>query len=387
MARSGSTTSRTASASSRTRSKAAQAADKAADSMVDEATEVTAQTDFDSTMVEAESTDDINENTDEVEETSMTTETVEAPAEEAVASDTTETVETAEGTSEADEAAKKAKAEADAAEKLDAFKSVTESALSQRDTTTGTLPEVHNQTILGAYRALPGAKGKSAAKKHLTDLLKSAINSADIVLGMAIMQVTNLVTAAPASTPKAPTETKKVDPTEAFVESLATLHLAYTLRREDIPNGVDAETAFTQVDEKVNELSEQASTYYTWFTNKAADKGAEPEVPVLVKRAVKAALGRAVGSGAPRKASTGQPKAPMTGPRRSIRTHIAQVFGDSPVGTVLKVAEIAKATTEEYPDGDCSPGAVSAALKSTKGVDGFESTTDENGSLAARKIA
>lgn len=383
MARAGSTTSRTP------RKTAAQKAEEAAAAMQAEARgetpevadEVTAQNDFDSTLVEAENTD--SESTNEVEETNdMSTDTVEAEAAEATVSDTNEATEAT--TAEQDA---KAQAQAEGEAKLAEFGAAVTGALAERDTATGTVPEVHISKVVEAYRALPGAKFKTAAKKSMVERLQDAVNSTDIVQGMSVMNLTKAIESAPAgakapATPKAP-----VDPSVKFVDDLTVLHLAYTLRRADVPEGVEVEgenSAFGKVDAKVESLNDQAEAYYAWVKSDAEDKGEEPEVDALVKRAVKAAQGRA--ASAPR-ATSSTPRQSSGGPRRNVKTHITQVFAEYEVGTVLKVAEIANAKTEEYPDGDCSPGAISAALKSDKGVEGVEKTTDDKGALAARKTA
>jgi hypothetical protein len=396
MARGGSTTSRTTSTTgtSRSRSKAAQAAEQAADTMVEDATQINGQPgedaaadEFHEAVQAAEADEAANtESTNEVEETAtMSTDTVEAPA-----SDTTEatpeavTAETAATEATPEEQAAEAAKAAENAEneaKVEAFKSAVAEALKERDAETGHLAEVQNVAVQTAYRELTNAKQKKSAKVHLHDCLKDAVNSSDIILGMAVMNLTNLINST--STPKPTATPKAVDPSQAFIDSLATLHLAYTLRRADVPAGVDADAAFAKVDEKVEALSEKADEYYAWITGKPEERGDEPEVDAIIKRAIKAMQGRSTVI----KASSGTPRAATGGPRRNVRTHISQAFGDRPVGSMMKVAEIANAHTAEYPNGDCSPGAVSAALKSEKGVEGYERTTDDNGNLAARKTA
>lgn len=364
MARAGSTTT-----SRRKASPAVAAAEAAADGMVEAAT-----TDSPAGSVEVSTAP---ESITEVEETvSMSTDTVEAPAEEAVVSDTTESV---------DEAAEKAAAEAEIKANHQAFTEAVATSLEARDTSTGNLPVVNIEPVQAAYRKISGSKNKNAAKKHLTKLLQDAINSSDIQLGMAIMQLSQVIDST-ASAPKPQAERKPVDPTGKFVDELAVLNLAYLLRRADVPEGVETdgdEGAFTKAEKLVGELTEQAETYYAWVKSTAEDKGDEPEVSSVVKRAVKAAHLKSAGSA--KSAGTSTPRV-TGGPRRSVRTHIAQAFGDKESGTVLRVAEISNAKTEEYPDGDCSPGAISAALKSEKGVEGFEKTLDGNGNLAARKL-
>lgn len=378
MARAGSTTSR----STARKSAAVKAAEAAADGMVetvgtDAPAEITAENDFDSTLVEAETP----ASTTEVEETdTVSTETVEAPE----ASDTTEA--TTAPTETTEEAAAKAAAEAEANGKYDEYTAAVKNALAEHDPSTGSLPEVHLSAVKVAYQALAGAKFKKKAKDHLVAELQSAVNSADIFRGMAVMNLSNLVNST-ASAPKPPAERKPVDPAAKFIDELAVLNLAYLLRRNDVPEGVTTdgdEGAFAKAEAKVADLVESAEAYVAWVKSTAEDKGDEPQVDAIVKRAVKASTFKSAGS-----AKSSTPSAPRVstgGPRRNVRTHVTQVFADKEAGTVLKVAEIANAKTEEYPDGDCSPGAVSAALKSPKGIEGFEKTNDANGNLAARKL-
>jgi len=317
------------------------------------------------------------------EATTMSTETVEPEVVETTDSDTPDAVEVTSETTDADtdtEAKAKA-AEAEAEAKMTEFETVVDAALAERDTSTGTVPDAQIEAVKASYRALASAKYKNRAKKHLNNKLKDAVNGQDIILGGAVMALADAVENAGAS-PRTPTERKPADPATTYRERMVVLHLAYNLARNNVPEGVNDAEELAKVEAKVEELSAAADSYLAWLTSTAEDKGDEPEVDVLVKKAVKASQGRAAQASGK---STSTPRV-SDGTRRNVRTHIAQVFADKPSGTFLKVAEIAKTPTEEYPDASCSPGAISAALKSDKGVEGFKPESNESGNLGARKL-
>lgn len=385
MARAGSTTSRSTS-TARRKSAAVEAAEQAADSMTqdsgtDAPADITAANDFDSALVEPDLQE--SDSTNEVEETnSMSTETVEAPAEEVAVSDTPKST-TPEKSEE--ELAAERKAAAELAEKnMDEFKAAVNNALADRDVSTGVIPESHTPGIQAAFRNLGPAKFRKAGHEFLVEKLHDAVNSADIQLGMAVMKVTEVVNATtPAPRPTA--DRKPVDPAEAFIEKLAALNLAYVVVQADVPEGVATEgdgNVYDKTSAMVEAELASAHSYYAWVKSTDENKGDEPEASPVVKRAIKVAQGRAATVGT--KASS-KPRTPSDRPNRNVRTHINQVFAEYASGTVLRVSEISNAKTEEYPDGSCSPGAISAALKSNRGVEGVEVTQDDRGNLAARK--
>lgn len=351
------------------RKTAAQKAAEAAEATTNETTPAEAA---ESTTTESDTEATPAEATHEVEETSdMSTDTVEAEAVEAPVSDTTESVE---ATTEATE--KPAEAPID----LSAFEASVATAVAEKDNTTATIPEVNVEAVKEQYRNLNGAKAKNAAKKFLNDKLRDAVNSGEMLDGMATMALIDAVGNAGASKTPA-SERKPADPSAAYVERLTILHLAYSLARADVPEGIDAEEAQGKVGEQVEALTESAESYFAWVKSTAEDKGDAPEASPLVVKAVKAAQGKA--ASATRTASSTPRQA--GGERRNVRTHINQVFADLESGTFLKVAEIANAKTDEYPDGSCSPGAITAALKSDKGVEGFTLSHNDKGVAGATK--
>ena len=265
---------------------------------------------------------------------------------------------------------------------LTEFNTAVQAALDNADTTTGQVPDGDLSNVKVAYRNLDGLKAKNAAKKDLVDRLRNSVNEGNIPKAQAVMHVTDAVQAA-GTAPKAQADRTPKDPTEAFIERLTVLNIAYNLANSDVPDGLDGEqldAARKAATDKVGELSEQAEKYYTWLSADGEDKGDEPEVNPLVKRSVKFALGKgsSVGRG---------PSTPHEGPRGNTARHIQLVFKDQPVGTFMKVAEIAKTKTTEYPDKPVSAGAINARLKSNTPIEGIESTTDESGKAGARKTA
>jgi hypothetical protein len=311
--------------------------------------------------------------TETAEEATVTT-TAEAPV---------ETTEPTESTENTENAGDENKTEDKPAEPdLSAFDAAVEAALAEADSDTGTVPEASLEAVKSAYRDLDGLKAKNLAKKALNDRLRDSVNAQDIVKAQGVMHLVDAVANAGTAT-KAAAERTPADPVDSFIQRLTVLNLAYNLVNGDEPDGKsEAEMAEIResVSRKVGELTEQAEQYYAWATSTAEDKGDEPEVNPLVKKAVKMAFGKVGGS-------TRGPVTPHEGPRRNTARHIQLVFKDKPVGTFLKVAEIANTKSSEYPDKPVSAGAINARLKSNTPIEGIEPATDSDGKAGARKVA
>lgn len=323
---------------------------------------------------EADAAEASTDPTNAQEGTEMTdTVEVEAPVEETTAAQADSS-----DTTEVDEAAVAAE------NKFTEFQAVVQTALDAKDETTGTVPEVNLEAVKTAYRELPGAKYKGKAQRHLNDRLKEIVNAHDIITAQAAMACIDAIEhAGPSRTERAPKT--PTDPAENFRDRLTVAHLAYALVRNDVPEGVDADEQYSLVEAKVGELSDAASSYFAWVNSTADDKGDEPEVDTLVKRAVKAAQGKAATAPRARSASSGT-RTPHSGGNRNVRTHIAQAFENDPSGTEKRINAVAKTVTAEYPEGDCSPGAISAAFDSQRGVEGFEMVKDDKGVKTVRKL-
>lgn len=323
--------------------------------------------------------------TDEAEEAPVSTDTVvEAPVEETVVSDTTESA-TEATTPEQDE---KAKANAEAEAAFENFQASVTTAVANRDESTGDVPEVSLEDVKAKFRELSGAKFKKRANDFLNNKLKDYVGDHDIVAATALMKCIDATkTAGPAKPSGAQADRKPLDPAEAYRDKLTAVHLAYNLVREDAPEGIDIEAAREAVEAAVGGgLLDQAASYYAWVQSTAEDKGDEPEVDAVVKRAVKLAMGKGVGgAGRPRSASTGE-RAPRTGGNRNVLTHIEQAFVEDAAGTSKRISVIANTKTAEYPDGDCSPGAISARFKGSKPVTGFKMETDDQGKNVITKL-
>lgn len=301
---------------------------------------------------------------------SPVTEAAEAPIEatkEATVSDTA-TVETP------TEATDTAKPEID----LTAFNAAVDAALAERDLATGTLTPSVIEPVKTEYRNLDGVKAKNAAKKNLAERLSSAVDALDVVTGKAVMILQNEMQSAGGGG-KAAAERTPVDPTEAFTQKLAVINLAYNLVASDVPEGVNEDEARGKVTTLVEENDEAARSYMEYLAKPESERGDEPEVSALVKKAVKVALGRGVGSVKSGSSTSHE------GPRGNIARHIQLALAEQPDGTFMKVSEIAKARTEEYPNGTASAGAVSSRLKSPSPIEGVEAGTNADGRFGAYK--
>jgi hypothetical protein len=277
------------------------------------------------------------------------------------------------------------------------FETAANTAVDGRDSNSGDLTAESVDAVKAAYKALPNAATKTKARNWLEEGMKTALTEGlDAVKARAFMVLGGEVKSAGGhrdSVIKAP-----VDPTEEHVARITAMYLAISM--VPVAEGV-ADDWSAQVSTKANELGEQVNTYREYLNaldvhnaNTDENKGdgpAEPEVDSIVANAAKLARGRQIGR--TRKAPSGA-KGDSTprvgsynGPRRNVRTHIAQVFENVPVGTFLKIGEIANATSTEYGDDHPSSGAVTAAFNSSNfNVAGVEAATN-GGIKGARKVA
>lgn len=322
---------------------------------------------------------------DESSTTATSTEEAATTAQEAPVTVTDEST-TEAATSAAESTTESTETAAPAAEKapeapidLSGFIAKVDEAVAGRDEVSGDVAEGLITAAQAEYRTLDGVKAKNAAKKLVEERMREAMNQRDISSARAYMLVSDNLTAG-ASGSKA--DKTPADPTEAFVQRLATLRLAATLVT---PGEGVAEDAVSKVEALVTESSEAAATYAAWLANEAEDKGDEPEVSAVVKAAVKLAQGKAAKvGGSTRTGGT------FTGERRDIGKHIAEAFADQPVGTFLTVAEIRKFKSTEYGDNPPSAGAISARLFPTSGkctVEGVEPGQNEKSNKGAKKVA
>lgn len=230
---------------------------------------------------------------------------------------------------------------------LSSFDAAVAEAVGDRDESTGELPAASIAKVNEVYRNLDGVKAKNRARTSIEDKMKAAINDRDIVLARSFVVLKDNLSAAGGTTAKAP-----ADPTQAFVQKVATLQLALNLAGDNVPEGV-AENYAEQVDNLVNELTPQVSEYQSFLDSDDED-AEEPDVSPVIRSAFKLARGRVSGGGGGSRVSGG--------PRRDIEKHLIQVFDNLNEGDFLTVNEIAKASSTEYADDRPSAGAVSARL-------------------------
>lgn len=249
------------------------------------------------------------------------------------------------------------------------------------DNSNGEVPADEMTKIVEAYRGLPG--GTRAHTKATDRLTKNqmllltehmwAVGARALALILGELRTAGKGTRARVEGVAKPT----VSPTEAHV-ALAAAH-ALSVNFLTVGEGVD-ENWGVMVNEKVATLASEVGTYRAYLDEKAAydalsdeDKAnatepTAPEVDMIIVQAARLARGRVAGpkkaTAAP-KSGAATPRTPRdpNSPRGSILDHIKEVFAGQPVGTFLKVSEIAKAASAQYPAGNASGGAVSSRIE------------------------
>jgi hypothetical protein len=279
---------------------------------------------------------------------------------------------------------------------LEAFQKLATEA--EYDSATGELPGAELAKIKAAYAELPSTPAKTQARKWLSASMRDALakeRNPSKARAFLAMEEEVKTTAATRETIARPPQ----DPTQAHVERVGAMYLASSF----VDPGSDvAEDWISKVQDLARSLAGEVGTYKAflaqhdaWTAADEATRGEEPKAPEVsgvVLNAAKIARGRGIGTGAARRASTttSAPRATgpgYSGPRRDVKKHIASAFADVPVGTFLKVAEIAGHKSDEYGDDRPSSGAISASLASAKfDVDGVQ-PTESNGLKGARKVA
>lgn len=281
-------------------------------------------------------------------------------------------------------------AEIDAA--LDAFEALVDEILGtppgeepkvegRIDSTNGEVKAEDMALVIEAYRNLPG--GTRVTNKAMDRLTKNqmllltqymwAVGARALALILAELRTAGKGKKAQAESVAKPTLT----PTEAHVAT-AVAH-ALSVNFLTVADGVDANWA-QLVNEKVASLATEVGTYRTYLDEKAkydalsdedkanATEPTAPEVDSAIVQAARLARGRVAGpkkAAAPKSGAASAPRTPRDpdSPRGSILDHIREVFEGKPAGTFLKVSEIAKAVTAQYPGGNASGGAVSSRIE------------------------
>lgn len=269
---------------------------------------------------------------------------------------------------------------------LTEFKAAVAAAVEASDDTTGDVPEAPLAEVTTAYRALEGIKAKNAAKAYVNEQMADAMNSGSLPGARAHLQISEKALIAAASTGTR-AERVPVDPTENFVQRVATLQLGYGLTTTHVPEGV-SEDWQDKVTALVAELNDTANSYLTWATSDPETRGDEPEVTAVVRNAVKLAQGKSAKAGTSR--GTGGGGGGFTGERRDIGAHIENAFADKPVGTFLTIAEIRNVPSDEYGSHQPSAGAISARLFPKSGTSTMEKVgimpDSQGGKKGARKV-
>lgn len=266
----------------------------------------------------------------------------------------------------ATDAAAPAEKPAEAVLDISSFNTALDTALAEMDSTTGTLAPGQIAPVVKAYADLDGTKAKAAARQVLETGIKEGLDKNEIPKARALNSIRAELSKGKASSPKKDAE--PVDPTQAFVETVTALRLAYSHVITNVPEGV-AENWEAQSNELAGTAAADVTTLVAWN-----GEGEAPEVSPVAKRALGLAKGRTVKAG---KSAGGGTRAPFTGTRRNVAKHIESAFADKPVGAVMTIAEVVSHKSEEYGDDHPSPGAVSARLFDTKtgeatSIDGFE---------------
>lgn len=273
------------------------------------------------------------------------------------------------------------------------------------DKNNGEVPAECMAEIVEAYRNLPGGtRTQNKALERISKNQMTALTEYMWAVGARAMSLITLALrdAGKTRSPKAETVARPtVSPTEAHV-ALAAAH-ALAVNFVPVADGVDANWG-TMVNEKVNSLRDDVVTFNTYLAEKAKydalsdeekaekDEPQAPEVDAIILTAARLARGRVAGpkkaASAPKAGSAVSTPRDPGAPRGDILAHIQEVFADKPVGTFLKVAEIAKQGTSQYGAGQASGGAISARIQSAKfaEVPGLEYVDEGNGK-GVRKTA
>lgn len=310
----------------------------------------------------SESTDSVDLNDQSQEDSNMSTETVAeateestTPVVEAAAETTTESTDSA-----PEAAAPEAKPEVDLSE----FEAAVQAAIDSRDPSTGTVPEAQADAVKTAYQAL-SVGGKSKSKTHLLNVMTAGVEGGDLSTAMAASQLQKVLVPKASGSSKPKEEKAPADPNEAVATQLAILRTAFVYLQDNLPEGAELEAVKAKTAELGTTAGEQLAGYLEWLGRDEPAEGtedaAEPDVSTVTKKAAKLVLTKV------RVATSGGGGSSYSGPRRSVSTHITQVFEGKASGDFMSIAEIANASSEEYGSDKVSSGAVTARLFPTEG--------------------
>lgn len=229
------------------------------------------------------------------------------------------------------------------------FDAALATALAEMDQSTGTLAPAQLEPVVKAYQALEGSKSKAKVRASIEQGVKEALDpaSGNIPNARALNTIRQELTKSKGGGKKA--DSTPADPTEAFVQQVVGLQLAYGYVTQNVPEGVSDDWQT-----KANELAQKTVVEVDTLA-KYSGEGEKPEVSALAQRALKLAQGKA-------SKGTSGPKTPFTGTRRDIGKHIQEAFADKASGDFMTIAQIVTHHSSEYGNEAPSPGAVSARL-------------------------
>lgn len=141
------------------------------------------------------------------------------------------------------------------------------------------------------YRAL-SRKGMTAARNYVESEGTKAVMEGNLPQAQALIKLGQELKKAPSTAGQGKgSSTRPTDPTEAYLQDISVVQLAYSLVALNKPKEVagDVDTRLAAI------LTEDAQTqglaYREWIENKF--EGEEPEAPEFVKQAARVSLGRA----------------------------------------------------------------------------------------------
>lgn len=270
-------------------------------------------------------------------EDTVTTVVDEAQTDETAAAEVVEqaTGENAEAEAEATESAEKA--EPDISAVTAALDSILAGDISD-------LENIDFKPVTDAYATLDRA-GKAAATRHMSALSPELLESGDFDKARVVLLANK---ATKAEKPKAEKKPRTpVDPTQAFVDRLASFQIAYALFAAGKPEGV-ADDFQEKVQAAFEANYEQASALAAYMANTDENKGDAPDASEVATYAVRIAV---------------KPVRKPYGPRHDAGKHIEQVFAELPSGTFLTAGEIAGKPSEEYGEKGATQSAIAARFK------------------------
>lgn len=224
-----------------------------------------------------------------------------------------------------------------------------------KGTVAGYLTSSDATEVKAAYAGL-SRKGKTAATKYLQGAQEEALSGEDFAKAKSLLGLRKELQATPTKAPSAPKIAK--NPTEVFITRVAVLNLAYNAAVSAVVDGLDEN-----------------------WQEQAAALAASPSP--AIKEAVEKLVSRKLGT--PKKDSDGPKRA-----RHDVAKHIAEAFGQHPVGAEMDIQTIRSFDSSEYGEGN-RPGAaaITAHLKNAKfAIDGLEVMKNAEGkATGVRKVA